>query len=156
MVDQDYVSKLSPTEKEWLAAFNDAWVGGDFRRVPKSKWPKAARSVVNMSKNAGRVDVTTNGTAVEGVRLEQRIADLEADWSETPEYLDSTEYKQALAEYRRTLNPSRKNLKPKVTPEFETAARRLKRLTPTTEEEINEYETKHWRRLAAAGRKKDD
>lgn len=139
--DQDYLDKLSTEERQWLAAFMDAYVGGDFRGVPREQWPLPNRSDVNRSKDAGKVDafgLTAAGLwGAEGLANMDELAEVLASppLPEAPPsaaYLEDPEYKAARDEFRRHLHPGHE---PKITPEYEKAARRLRKLSPPREQE---------------------
>jgi hypothetical protein len=59
-MDQDYIDKLSPKEKEWLSSFNEEWLSANFnhkgKKLHKSKAKK--REIYNRN-NARNRDLTS-------------------------------------------------------------------------------------------------
>lgn len=133
-VDWDYLSKLSPAEQAWLADFGDRYYGGDFRESDPETWDAPARSAVNMGKNCARTDLHTVAAAVGRLEEWDPVAHdrhaPEVDGAPTPGYLDSAEYKAARDAFRGHLHPGRKAQEPKQTPEYRTALRNLRKVTP--------------------------
>jgi hypothetical protein len=122
-VDYDYLRKLSPAEQQWLAQFTDEYHSG---AVPASGGEiLRARDEVRAAyraKNAANRDVYT--------RIDENWQDVLApghpDEEYTPGYLDSQEYKAALAAVRALLSDNdREN--PKYTEELAAAYERLER-----------------------------
>lgn len=145
-VDFDYLHKLTPAEQRWLGKFADGHYKADPRCMP-GYTPKEKREAFRR-KNAANRDLYTadwkppqelgseNGWSMEDPR-EPAPANPQSDpavvnWEQTPEYLDSPEYKEALEEFRDTLPPFEGRL-PKETPKFKKARRKLRGLIPEGE-----------------------
>lgn len=130
-VDQDYIDKLSPDERRWLAEFNDCHYGADFRDCPEG-WSDEQRKVAYSSNNARQVDAFGVGL-LEYSSDGRRRGGEEGAWSSavspepTPEYLDSQEYRDALEEYRRCLSPFRAPRAPEPTERLTKARQQLRR-----------------------------
>lgn len=58
-IDQDYLAKLSESEREWLAKFNDAHYGGDFRRSDPAEWDQTQRRAAWSEQRAAKRDAYT-------------------------------------------------------------------------------------------------
>lgn len=58
-VETDYARKLSKSEKQWLATFNDCYHGADFRADKLGTWTTAQRRAAYNQKNAANRDVYT-------------------------------------------------------------------------------------------------
>ena len=116
-VDYDYIDRLSPEEQAWLAEFTDRHYGADFRG--DKKWSTKARRVRYNAKNSANRDLYSikdvsgllvrpdsvpvpRGTEREdGNGWLENIAAKEQDLvTPTQRYLNSPEYKAALAEFR--------------------------------------------------------
>jgi hypothetical protein len=113
-VDQDYWDKLTPEQTRWLANFNDAYYGGDFRRETQEAWPQELRRKVWQNKHAALEDAYGQAAVYGAVQVysetSPRVADprsTPADIEPTPEYLNSAEYKEARDAFRQTLAPTR-------------------------------------------------
>lgn len=153
-VDMDYVDKLSPEQKQWMAGFIDAHYSGDFRGAPESDWPTVERRKSYTNKNVANADcyhglenehLLTGFDAPVSARFNnltrldksnaQKVSDcipaLPTDLSPTPEYLNSPEYKKALAEYRANLNQTRRVCKPKETSAYFVALNNLNKVIPS-------------------------
>lgn len=130
-LDQDYVGSLPPTERDWLARFNDAHYGGTFE--PGDGWSPEARRETWANKSAGRDDVYARAGESRLDTLEKAhegAAPPEADLSPTPAYLDDGAYKAALAEFRSHLSQTRATTQnqirnPSETPEYKAALEKL-------------------------------
>lgn len=104
-VDQDYAERLSPDERQWLAEFNDAYYGADFRGVAEEPWTTEARRVVYRAKNAANRDLMTVDIPNHGfVFLEELVELDEAPLDDGP--LDTERYKTARETYRRDPSPA--------------------------------------------------
>lgn len=132
-LDYDYLAKLSPEERQWLANFNDAYYGGDFREAPGSQdaWPHDERLDIWSNKNTERIEAFAQAAAA-NIAPSEIIDDLtpggEFDPDATPTYLDDEQYKQARTHFRSFLAKGRRHRIPKVTPAFERAKRDLRAL----------------------------
>lgn len=105
-VDQDYADRLSSDERRWLAEFNDAYYGADFRNVAEEPWTTEARRVVYRAKNAANRDLMTTDIPHHGVDFPEELVELdEAPLDDGP--LDTERYKVAREAYR--LDPSPAN-----------------------------------------------
>jgi len=145
-VDQDYLEKLSPSERQWLAQFNDRYYGADFRGDTEQEWSNQERRAAFVAKNTANGDLGPFDGYVRPAKDELQPLDCIEDHLDstvdeqpqnsepTPEYLSSPAYKQARDEFRALLAPGRKPLPPARTPAFEVAQKRLKALTPTNDE----------------------
>lgn len=81
-MDQDYIDKLSPEEKQWLSNFNDEWLTGNFNHEGKVLHKSAKkrkeiynrnnarnRDTVSILKQRGHVNNTPNlAKTVEGTQ----------------------------------------------------------------------------------------
>lgn len=136
-VEIDYISKLGPEEREWLARFNDRYHGADFRR-DDGETPDEQRREAYNRKNKANNDVyavsRATGLAVSTVRdhdggdrdiLGVIAADV-LDTTEPPPYLASPEYRKALARVRALLPKNPRN-KVRNTPELRSAYAALER-----------------------------
>jgi hypothetical protein len=139
-VECDYIRKLSPSEKEWLAKFNDRYHGAAYPPTDHAKGCGCEDCVERRDsynrKNAANNDVyavsrvfgLASSETVIGDRVhdstELVIADQDADQSTGPEYLRSEEYRAALADLRRLLPRNPRN-KLADTPELRAAYARL-------------------------------
>jgi hypothetical protein len=57
-VDSDYKAKLSPTDRKWLEAYNDAEYSNDFRALDKiQKVPTKTKQAMTNDRNAARRDI---------------------------------------------------------------------------------------------------
>lgn len=113
-VDFDYTQKLSREELEWLSKFSDSYYGGDFSDDEDGEWDLKSRREAYKRNNYARGDayaLASVGGCLEFdsdnpgklERLEAGETVLEDDGVDDA-YLNSPEYKQALIEYRATLN----------------------------------------------------
>ncbi len=120
-VDQDYVDKLSDEEREWLAKFNQAFYDGSFRAFPPAEesissdtleegtWSPEERRVAYRANNARKRDAFGRARGV-GSLTYAGGADAEAFADEaqaldaTPTYLDSAEWKAAVAAWRKHID----------------------------------------------------
>ena len=112
-VDQDYLGKLTPEEKEWLSRFNDCFIGADFRGDDEKTWTPEERRVVYRAKNAAGRDVFTSGLVDVGRHIPERKTDFSDENPETPAYLNSKQYKEALSEFREEIDEKKKRKKAK-------------------------------------------
>ena len=124
-VDQDYVHTLSPKEKEWLARFNDEHYGACFRGNSEAT-PEERRESYRR-KNSANADLYGIAATRLG-ELPSTLADTqdERDHAAGPEYLDTPEYREALARYRALL-PRNSRTRLDVTPELKEAWANLER-----------------------------
>lgn len=105
-VDQDYAERLSVDERRWLAEFNDAYYGADFRGVAEEPWTTEARRVVYRAKNAANRDLMTVDIPHHGVDFPEELVEIdEVPLDDGP--LDTERYKTAREAYR--LDPSPAN-----------------------------------------------
>ena len=109
-VDQDYLNKLSPEEKEWLSRFNDNYIGADFRTDKENAWSPEERRVVYRAKNAAGRDVFTSGL-VDAKTPPERKTEFEDSLDLPPEYLNSQDYKDALKDFREKIDTKPKGKK---------------------------------------------
>lgn len=129
-LDADYVKKLSPEEKQWLADFNDMYYGADFRC--EHDWTDEERRKAYVDKNVANVDLYS---AVDSAGMmapldDQQEADpTSPDIRPTPRFLSSPEYKEAVGKFRAHLHQGRKATPPVDTPAFRAARRRLEAIT---------------------------
>ncbi len=126
-VDQDYLAKLSESERAWLAQFNDAYYGADFRGASEQDWPTAARRERYNAKNAANADGYAPLAAEH--RLDElgelEVASLAAHGGPVFLYVEDPEYRRLLANYRATLSENRQPAKPKDTPAYRKARAEL-------------------------------
>lgn len=136
-VDFDYLDKLSPQEKEWLATFSDGHYGGDFRADPDT-WTTERRRDVVRDKHASQHDILTLASLADGIsEINETTSQVEADpkdWSPSPAYLDGDDYKEARAEFRKHLMAGRRAREPYASSDLEKARRRLLAHTPPTDD----------------------
>ena len=105
-VDQDYADQLGQDERRWLAEFNDAFYGADFRGVAEERWSTNERREVYRAKNAANRDLMTCDVPTHGLDLpEDSIEFDELILDDGP--LDEPKYKTAREAYR--LEPSPAN-----------------------------------------------
>lgn len=105
-VDQDYTDRLGQDERRWLAEFNDAFYGADFRGVAEERWSTNERREVYRAKNAANRDLMTCDVPTHGLDLpEDSIEFDELVLDDGP--LDEPKYKTAREAYR--LEPSPAN-----------------------------------------------
>lgn len=105
-VDQDYADQLGQDERRWLAEFNDAFYGADFRGVAEERWSTNERREVYRAKNAANRDLMTCDVPTHGLDLpEDSIEFDELVLDDGP--LDEPKYKTAREAYR--LEPSPAN-----------------------------------------------
>lgn len=104
-VDQDYTDRLTPDERGWLAEFNDAFYGADFRGVAEERWSTNERREVYRAKNAANRDLMTCDVPAHGLDLSEETVELdELQLDDGP--LDDERYKVAREAYRREPSPA--------------------------------------------------
>lgn len=104
-VDQDYAERLSNDARLWLAEFNDAYYGADFRGVAEEPWTTEARRVVYRAKNAANRDLMTVDIPHHGCDFPEELVELdEAPFDDGA--LDTERYKTAREAYRRDPSPA--------------------------------------------------
>jgi hypothetical protein len=145
-VDYDYLKKLSPEEMEWLAAFNNRHYGANFSYQPPEgfeEWTHEEKKAAYVNNNVSNADLYTripeghiaqlpaslpSASAYE-MTLREEDENAENPYTDAPPvYLDSAEYKQARAELRAHLSPTRKLVAPDNTPELKIAQENLERI----------------------------
>ncbi len=104
-VDQDYASTLGPTEREWLAQFNDRYYGADFRGESEVAWSTNDRREVYRDKNRANRDMMTCALAVEA-EAPHEVIELEDVVVDDLRHLDDAEYKAAREAYRANPSPA--------------------------------------------------
>jgi hypothetical protein len=144
-VDFDYLDKLSDEERRWLSDFSNSYYGGDFRSQHGSVWFPHERREAHVAKNAARRDVYALGQVSNRVdfipdlekppRVEESKAprfeipaNPKADFSPTPEYLNSESYRAAVEEYRDSLPQRGRGRKSWDPRRHEAAKKRLERV----------------------------
>lgn len=105
-VDQDYAERLSGDERRWLAEFNDAYYGADFRGVAEEPWTAEARRVVYRAKNAANRDLMTVDIPHHGVDFPEELVELEDLPMVDDGPLDTERYKTAREAYRKDPSPA--------------------------------------------------
>lgn len=142
-IEVDYIHKLSAEEKAFLSRFNDQYHGAAYTKADQedeSAAETAARRDAYRRKNKANGDVYSlaraSGLAFTSVpnfngRGETDIqeclqSDENQDWTEPAEYLESAEYRRALARVRAHL-PSNPRNKVRNTPELRAAYAALER-----------------------------
>jgi len=104
-IDQDYVSKLTPEHKEWLAQFNDRYYGADFRGESEVTWSTNDRREVYRDKNRANRDLMTCALSVD-VEVPHEVVELEDTVVDDLVHLDGKEYKVARETYRADPSPA--------------------------------------------------
>lgn len=67
-VDSDYKAKLSPADRKWLEAYNDAEYSNDFRALDKiQKVSVNMKQAMTNDRNAARRDVFNNGSRADHI-----------------------------------------------------------------------------------------
>jgi hypothetical protein len=142
-VDQDYLSKLSREELEWLAAFNDRWVSANFSYTEPEgfpEWGQDERRAAYTAVNAANADIygkcpdeliqreTWTMVEIEGPDTHAQTALPHASSDTTSEYLNSPTYKTARDSFRAHLCQKRLEISPKITPAYERAKETLERI----------------------------
>jgi hypothetical protein len=127
-VDYDYLSDLSPAEKEWLHKFNVAYYGADFRLDVDKEWDTTARRKSYTAKNV----VNRDAYSIAPVYPLDRPEDIpaEADLSPTPAVLNSATYKAALSWWRQHVQNKTTN-----SPEGRAAKWRLEKVIRDEEDD---------------------
>lgn len=140
-VEIDYAHKLSSEEKEFLGRFNDQYHGAAYTKSDQeNETPKetAARREAYRRKNKANGDVyavaRASGLAVasnfgesgETAIVECLPSDENQDWTDPEGYLESAEYRRALARVRAHL-PNNPRNKVRNTPELRAAYAALER-----------------------------
>jgi hypothetical protein len=134
-VDFDYLDQLSPKEQAWLGKFTDAHYKADPKAMKGRGWSKTKRREAYARKNSANRDLyARDGNPTELHDVEPEPGADPPNWTDTPEYLNSEEYKAALAEHRSTLSPY-ESRNPSDSQEFRQSKRRLRSLV---EEEVGE------------------
>lgn len=128
-IDQDYASKLSFDEREYLAKFNDAYYGNNFRGTTEEAWsPEQKRAAYRQNHAARRDTYEIAGVEhTEDIHWEPTAAS-DTDWSDTPSYLETPEYHAAIKAYRSAAEGDR------TSPEYFRAKRTLEALIEEREE----------------------
>lgn len=155
-VDFDYTKQLTPEQKLWLSDFVDGYYSGDFGGEESSKLSTKDRRDSYTRKNVANADCyhglenerlltgldapltgQKNNNLTRLIRGSERsniqkvsdtIPSLPLAAEPVPAYLNSQEYKEALAQFRSTLNPTRRICKPKETPEYLAAQENLNKI----------------------------
>lgn len=129
-LDADYRDRLTPAERKWLDDFLDAHYNARFQGHAAA-WPKTERRKADRARNAATRDLASQFDPVPGECVPP-AADPELDLSPTPEYLNSPDYKAALAAYRATLSDTHERVPSRSVAEereHRRAARRLEQVT---------------------------
>ena len=106
-VDQDYTDRLGQDERRWLAEFNDAFYGADFRGVAEERWSTNERREVYRAKNAANRDLMTCDVPTHGLDLPEDSIEFDELALDDDGPLDELKYKTAREAYR--LDPSPAN-----------------------------------------------
>ncbi len=129
-LDVDYLDQLSQEERAWLSRFLDQHYGNNFRDATLDEWPVLKRREAYGHQHAARRDAYGD-TRVDFIEESRGgyapTDDTNRDWSESPSYLDSPQYKTALADFRTAS-------KDKSSPEYAAALRRVRQFTDGTED----------------------
>ena len=105
-VDQDYAERLSGDERRWLAEFNDAFYGADFRGVPEGRWSTSERREVYRAKNAANRDLMTVDIPTHGLDFPEELVELEDLPVVDDGPLEDPRYKAAREAYRKDPSPA--------------------------------------------------
>lgn len=155
-VDYDYLKKLTPEQKTWLAGFTDAFYSGDFRKAPEKDWPTSERRASYTRKNVANSDcyhglekeclLSGLDSPLTGIKTSnltrlmrgqeksnvQKVVDtipsLPVDSTPTPAYLNTPEYKKAREAYRANLNQGRRECAPKASPTLNSTHEALNKI----------------------------
>jgi hypothetical protein len=110
MIDQDYLDKLTPAEREWLSDFNDRHYGADFRGDTDKEWSVPERREAYGAKNRANRDAYTIAEVsgrVTNIPDFRRPFDVPApdslDLNDPPDYLASDAYRVAREELRQSM-----------------------------------------------------
>jgi hypothetical protein len=133
-VDQDYINKLTPEEREWLAKFNDNYYGAKFPKDEPNGWTDVEKRERYVAKNAANRDIygISEAGGVLDVYESNPHNTAEAstqDFAPSPAYLESAEYKHAREAFRQHLKPHLE-AQPKITPNYLDARETLEDLIP--------------------------
>ncbi len=132
-IDQEYASKLSTEDRAWLARFNDAYYGNNFRDATDAEWSTAQkREAYRQNHTARRDTYECAGVEFTEDMIWEPQATVDTDWADTPTYLDKPEYQAALKAYRAAAEGDRK------APEFYRAKRALEALVEEREDDGQE------------------
>ena len=130
-VDWDYLDKLNPEEKAWLARFADEYYDGSFKNDGGELHTKEQRRECYRKKNSANVDVYSiydeGGALVRGDVPEREVEQVR-NW-QTPEYLDDEDYKNARDGFRRH-TPTDGRARFKDTPAARRAKKKLQKVVP--------------------------
>lgn len=131
-VDQDYTDQLAPEEKEWLARFNDAFYGGDFRRDEQGEWSQEQRRAAWTAQRSIKADaysISEGGGALDYLDEDPRTGETSnTDEAPTPDYLNTEDYKRARSEFRGQLSQGRRDVEPAPTLRMAAARARLRQV----------------------------
>lgn len=134
--DYDYLSKLDPATRLWLAEFSDRYYGADFRGDTKGEWSKAERRETYRAKNAANRDAYTSAQ-VDQLEYEVEPPDApEVSPEATPEYLNAPEYKAAVERMREAIPTGRRKHPKKPSPRLRAAQSAVRAVTPIEEPEV--------------------
>ncbi len=134
-IDYDYVRTLSLEDEHWLAEFSDCYYAGDFKSDAETRaWSPQERRRAFTARNAGWADAYARAGPAgalwpisdDGRELADRIDLEEPARRQDMSYLDTPEYREALANYRRTLAQGRRDMSPKH-PQHDKALEHLRR-----------------------------
>lgn len=133
LVDQDYLTRLSPAERAWLEKFNDEFYNGHFSDEPIHA--EGERKALYLDKDRRNVDLFGRGLRRGGIAAELALesgADglgIGDGWTTAREhFLDSKDYREALGEFRALL-PTDYRKTARVTAEFRAKRENLQRIT---------------------------
>jgi hypothetical protein len=133
-VDIDYAHKLSPEERAWMSDFLDGHYNARFRTEGTRDWSDEEKREAYRRKNDRNKDALTAAQNRDGVDALEDHPDLTPDappdWSDSPAYLDSPEYKAARERVRSLLHPHNRPLcpPPQNLPALEKAQADLKEI----------------------------
>lgn len=105
-VDQDYVERLGPDERQWLAEFNDRFYGADFRGASSTDWTDDERKRAYRDKNCANRDLMTCDVPAHGLDVPEETVELDELRLEDDGPLDDPRYKTAREAYRNDPTPA--------------------------------------------------
>lgn len=129
LVDYDYADQLSEADRAFLEQFTEEYYGASFS--DDSIHDDAQRRELYRVKNRRNQDIY--GKSLRAGPPKEDWEDTERDWRATPEHLNSSEYQEALAEYRSHL-PTDARRTVEVTPQYLETKQKLAQVADQIQE----------------------